>query len=321
MESAIRTVFGPGAFRMILAIMVFISHVSLWYIGTPSVTVFLMLSGYWVTSIYMNQRYNGVGAYFIGRLFRLWPLVILAASVAWLIQMAVKGSTLGSFWSTVFFLGLASRKNDIVATVWSLDIELQFYAALPLVMAGLAAAGGRWRLALSIGAVVGLGLGILLGRAGVVTALLFAPAFAIGIWLERSQWTPSRRMVIISLVAFVLALAAYAKLMPPDTRKLMTVDVSHFNLGTLLVALTAVPFVAWNVHVKSGRLDRWLGDLSYPFYLLHFPVIYGATKLMGHSLLMKTVALVSTIALSVAVNLLIDRPLERWRRNLLAVRP
>ena len=306
---------------MILAMMVFVSHMSLWHIGTPAVTVFLMLSGYWVSRIYIERKYDGVGAYLMGRVMRLWPMVIVAAIVAFAIQMAVRGAPIGNFWSTVFFLGLASRRNDIVGTVWSLDIELQFYAALPFVLAGLAMAGARWKPALVIGALLGLGAGILLGKLGAVTALLFAPAFAAGIWLEKTQWVPSRRLALLSLGAFAVALVTYAKLMPRDVRELMAMDISHFNLGTLLVAITVVPFVAWNVHVKSDKRDRWLGDLSYPFYLLHFPIIYGMTQLMGHSLLMKGTALAATIIVTVLVNLLIDQPLERWRRSRLSARP
>lgn len=305
---------------MILAMMVFVSHMSRWQVGTPAVTVFLMLSGYWVSRIYLERRNDGVLSYLIGRVLRLWPMVAVAAIIAFAIQMAVRGAPTGSFWSTIFFLGLASRHNDIVGTVWSLDIELQFYIVLPLVMAALALAGARWKPALVIGSLLGMGLGILLGRMGVETALLFAPAFATGIWLERSRWVPSRRLALMSLAAFTIALFIYARLIPLDTRDLMALDITHFNLGTLMVASTVVPFVAWNVHVKSDRRDRWLGDLSYPFYLLHFPIIYGLTLVMGHSLLMKFLALVATILMTILVNLLIDQPMERWRRNLISAR-
>lgn len=320
MDSALRTLLGPGAFRMILAMMVFISHVSVWPIGAPAVTVFLMLSGYWVSHIYLDRKYDGVGAYLMGRVLRLWPMVIVAAIVALAIQIAASGETIGNFWSTLFFLGLASRQDDTVGTVWSLDIELQFYIVLPLVLAGLAMAGPRWKATLLVGTLVSLGLGILLGRHGAVTALLFAPAFAAGIWLMRSQWVPSQKLAMLSLAAFVIALATYARLLSPGTRKLMALDISYFNVGTLLIAITVIPFVAWNVHVRSDKRDRWLGDLSYPFYLLHYPIIYGLVQLMGHSLQMKALALAVTILLTVLVNKLIDQPLERWRRSLLSAR-
>jgi peptidoglycan/LPS O-acetylase OafA/YrhL len=320
MSSAPRLALGPGAVRLILALMVFVSHVSVWKIGTAAVVLFLMLSGYWVSRIYLQGKYDGVGQYLAGRVLRLWPLVIVAALMAWGIQMAVRGYPMGNLASTIFFLGIASRGDDVVGTVWSLDIELQFYLLLPLVMAGLAAAGRRWRLALALGAILALLAGIWLGRAGWLTALIFAPAFATGIWMERSQWAPRRGPAMLSLGAFLVVLGLYARLAPPDVETLMALGIDHFSLATLLVAVLAVPFIAWNVHQPSGPGDRWLGDLSYPFYLLHFPLIWGLTQLMGDTGLMKIVALAVSLTLTVAVNLWIDRPIEAWRRRRLQAR-
>ena len=320
MVSAPRLALGPGAVRLILALMVFVSHVSAWNIGTAAVVLFLMLSGYWVSRIYLQGSYDGVGQYLAGRVMRLWPLVIVAALTAWAIQMAVRGYPMGSLVSTILFPGIASRGDDEVGTVWSLDIELQFYILLPLVMAGLAAAGRRWQLALAAGAVAAFFAGIWLGRMGWLTALIFAPAFAAGIWMERSQWTPGRGPAMLSLAAFLAALAVYARLTPPDLEAAMALGVEHFSLATLLVAVLAIPFVAWNVHQPSGPRDRWLGDLSYPFYLLHFPLIWALTQFLGDTPLMKILALAVSLALTVAVNLWIDRPIEAWRRRRLQSR-
>jgi peptidoglycan/LPS O-acetylase OafA/YrhL len=301
--------------------MVFLSHVSVWAVGTAAVVLFLMLSGYWVTHIYTADRYSGVGTYLLGRLLRLWPVLIVCTLLAAAIQWGVRGDLIGSFWSTILFLGLASRGDDMVGTVWSLDIEMQFYLLLPLVVAGLAAAGARWRPVLAVGAVLAVAAGVLLGRAGLVTALLFAPVFAVGIWLQMSQWRPGPVLAWGSLLLFLVALLAYVRLAPADMQEVAALDIRHFSVATLLVSLLAVPFVAWNVHLRSGAFDRWLGDLSYPFYLLHFPVIYGVTQLMGTTLATKALALALSLVGTVLVNVAVDRPFEAWRRRMLVGRP
>ncbi len=309
---------GPGLFRLFLAGLVFLSHVSVWKVGTAAVMVFLMLSGYWVSRIYTAGRYAGVGPYLLGRLLRLWPIVIIGTLVAAGIQLALRGELIGSFWSTLFFLGLASRGDDVIGTTWSLDIELQFYLLLPLVIAGLTAAGPRWRVLLAVGTVLATAAGILLGRAGLITALAFAPAFAAGIWLQASQWQPSRAVGLVSLASFLVGLAAYVAGAPEPVQDALALDVKHFSVGTLLVSSLAIPFVAWHVHLRTGAFDRWLGDLSYPFYLLHFPVIWGLTEIMGDTSAMKALALALSVGLTVLVNLAVDRPVEAWRRRLMA---
>jgi peptidoglycan/LPS O-acetylase OafA/YrhL len=309
---------GPGAFRLFLAGLVFLSHVSSWKVGTAAVVVFLMLSGYWVSQIYLAGRYAGVGPYLLGRLLRLWPIVIACTSIAAAIQLWLGGRLLGDFWSTIFFLGLATRSNDVIGTTWSLDIELQFYLLLPVILAGLLGAGARWQSTLLAGTIFATIAGILLGKGGLITALAFAPAFAVGIWLQLSQWQPSRRLALFSLAVFLISLMVYVKAVPVSVQYAVKLDVRHFSAGTLLVSLLAVPFVAWNVHMRSSRFDRWLGDLSFPFYLLHFPVIWGLGHLMGDTLVMKVAALVCAIALTILLNRIVDRPFEAWRRRILA---
>jgi peptidoglycan/LPS O-acetylase OafA/YrhL len=311
---------GPGAFRLFLALLVFVSHTSRLKVGTTAVLVFLMLSGYWVSRIYLAGRYQGAGPFLIGRLLRLWPIVITCTLVAAGLQLAVGDRLIGSFWSTIFFLGIASRRNDVIGTTWSLDIELQFYILLPLLIAGLLLAGPRWRPWLVAGMLAATVAGVLLVKVGAVTALVFAPVFAAGIWLQLSQWQPGRAFALGSLALFLAVLGFYALRIAPRPDELAAVQVYHITLFNLAVAACAIPFVAWNVHVRTGTFDRWLGDLSYPFYLLHFPVIWATTSLWGDSLLVKGAALVISAALTILLNRYLDQPIEAWRRRTLTAR-
>jgi peptidoglycan/LPS O-acetylase OafA/YrhL len=69
------------------------------------------------------------------------------------------------------------------------------------------------------------------------------------------------------------------------------------------------------------RLDSWLGELSYPIYLVHLSVLscgqIVATAVSGpieNRNLLALVAAVVTVLISIAYVHWIDAPFERWRQ-------
>jgi peptidoglycan/LPS O-acetylase OafA/YrhL len=73
----------------------------------------------------------------------------------------------------------------------------------------------------------------------------------------------------------------------------------------------ALPFV---FHAfKDVAIDRWLGDLSYPIYLTHL-VVVGLVLTFEPPLPM-WVAFGATLAMSTALLILIDQPVDRWRQR------
>jgi len=81
---------------------------------------------------------------------------------------------------------------------------------------------------------------------------------------------------------------------------LMTVATMIF--GTSL----KLPFAALR------RAMNYLGDISYPLYLLHYPVIYIANGIFG--LRSQMVIIVLSIGTSVACHRYIEQPVTRWAR-------
>ena len=69
-----RQISGPGHFRVLLAALVVVSHMSSVEIGRPAVFVFFMLSGYWVLRMY-EQKYRPaapVWVFYLSRIMRVW---------------------------------------------------------------------------------------------------------------------------------------------------------------------------------------------------------------------------------------------------------
>jgi peptidoglycan/LPS O-acetylase OafA/YrhL len=123
---------GPGMLRFILAAMVVVSHLTSLNIGRPAVLLFFMLSGYWVSRLLAGWQAS-VPAFYASRTLRVWPLYAVVTVLAWLLHAHAEAVRPESLWSALTLLGLAARAGDVIGVSWSLDIELQFYLAIPLI--------------------------------------------------------------------------------------------------------------------------------------------------------------------------------------------
>ena len=278
---------GPGMLRFILAAMVVVSHLTSLNIVRPAVLLFFMLSGYWVSRLLAGWQAS-VPAFYISRTLRVWPLYAVVTVLAWLLHAHAEAVRPESLWSALTLLGLAARAGDVIGVSWSLDIELQFYLAIPLITL---AAQRLQPLALLALAVAAFGLGIALFAAHVPTLLFYLPAFTAA-------------MTMVPALSGLLFKAQFT-------------DSLAQNLGQMAWILLLAPFVAWNINQPSDRFDRWLGDLSYPLYLVHLPVVRMLAEVMpvtgaGG----KLVAVVAVLVVSIAMFMGVDRPLEARRQRL-----
>ena len=85
---------------------------------------------------------------------------------------------------------------------------------------------------------------------------------------------------------------------------------------TYAVVTVTVPWI-FNAF-KDNRWDRWIGDLSYPVYLSQLIVI--GLVLTFNPPFPIWMAIGGTFAISIAIMLLIERPVDRWRQKRLAAR-
>jgi peptidoglycan/LPS O-acetylase OafA/YrhL len=201
-----------------------------------------------------------------------------------------------------------------VPQAWSLSLELVFYLVAPFLV--------RWRSALLV-TVVAASLGL---RAWIYW----------GLGWDHDPWTYRFLPTEIALfVAGCLAFRAYRHLSNGSSLpawSLWTVTPAVWGLliaydflpgGTvkpwlgLCVLLAALPFV---FHAsRESRLDRFVGELSYPIYVVHVLVwiVMSANAFSGWS----TVALrtvVVTMVTSLLLVLLVSNPIERFRHSRLA---
>lgn len=287
--------------------------------------VFFMLSGYWVSRLYSKKSGTSSLSYFSDRLLRIWPLLAVTAISIYVLVILTRAHGSGNLFSTLMLFGLATRKDDVIGVAWSLDIELQFYAGLPVVLYFISRFPEKFK---KTGVVVGLAgataVGTVLAHSGVTTVLAFLPMFAAGAFIWFGKPKISKKWALRSLYLFILiGIILY---LIPETRTLIMNGqnkwfltrgkvVWRYDLAYQCFCMVIVPFVAWNVGNTSSRLDRELGNFSYPLYLVHFPVIRMVQLLPMGIMEHKATAAFLSICTALAIYVIIDRPLERLRHK------
>ena len=295
----------PGAFRLFLASAVIIGHISRIDIGRLAVLLFFYLSGYWTSRIWAEKfQSRALGHFYAARYLRIAPLFLLVTlGAAWLRHAPLH---LVNF----TLLGLASTDSDPTGVSWSLDIELQFYLALPLVAAALSK---RWRaLAWALIGLLAVAGWYLETRFHIHTVAKYLPVFALGVMTYVARWTPSERAANLSLAAFV-AMTALTAMTPFMFKVAKPFDE---DIWCFIWLLPLLPYAMRSLTVRSSRLDRHLGNLSFPIYLAHYPVIAIANEMFGVSMAVKMASVAAAIAVAFVLYWLVDRPIDRLRLRL-----
>lgn len=295
------------ALRGIAALMVVFSHIAaisynpvlgekaseatllerfFWSFGAPAVDLFIVLSGYVVAKAWMRYTSDQVGIWrFVqARLIRLLPVyffsLALAIACAIFVRWAAPGTislsaTLDLFRSPISISTIITNIVPVAmnqgaailnAPWWTLHIELwgvlltpwlvragQTNPASPAVIIGLLIIVLELLVAplisgnQSFNALIGIGLGVALAS--------IEPA-------HLARITPYRSVIFISGIALAIANVVFVS-----------------GIGTRLIgAVASLAIVAALINAPQVKsvVTRKLGEISYPLYLIHYPIIMTA---------------------------------------------
>jgi peptidoglycan/LPS O-acetylase OafA/YrhL len=321
--------------RFILAAIVICGHVTFYFANVDPVTVwlgnlggkaavvgFLLVSGYSIAAS-IAKRPDG---FYRRRLWRIYPLYILAILFASGVEIASGGvahmpsgaSVTGN--GAVVALGNALLLQTFLVKpmafdgpVWSLAVEVSYYVAAPLLL--------RLDRHVLLGVLALSALAYIAPRHddwgpvyfafSRLNALIFAWAWLMGFLLHgaRQRGLP---------VLFAVAGAGFIALNPFNNPEALAPVTFLAALGCVVAAGTVSP--AWQVPRWGRRVLLYLGDLSYPLYLIHFPALIVAVRL---GITSPGIAMLFATALSAAALYVVDVRLKqgvaaaiaRWRSH------
>jgi peptidoglycan/LPS O-acetylase OafA/YrhL len=325
-----------GVLRCLLALSVLLVHdVDGWFKlidGAAAVQCFFLISGFYMALV-LNERYAELGSFYFNRALRLlptyWAVLLLTLVAAMLagrptfIDTVLQGDLTWDarvlvLVSSVFLVGsdvmLFVRPTELglvftadfwneppylfpyhpIPPAWSLPVEMAFYALAPFLMRS------RWRLL--AGVLLGLGMRVIVYKAygshdpwryrffPAEIAVFCAGGLAYHYYRAMQTNAVARRLGVACMAILIAAMLAHPYLPAPARY----VPLTALMLGSL-------PFVF--VLTRENTADRWLGELSYPVYLLHFPVLQYVSGTLP--------VIACTFAGAVAVHLTVQVAAER----------
>ena len=323
--------------------------------GYVGVDVFFVISGFLITGWLLGRALDSArvpfGDFYAARARRILPaaalalVVICAASVLYLNVVRAISTLHDALWAAVFAANIhfADVGTDYFARgdppspiqhFWTLSVEEQFYLGWPLLLAAalVVVSLGRRR-GVSRGALAGVvALGVAASLAWSIhltasnpTAAYFSTAarawelgtgalIAIGLpWIVRVPGALRAALTWVGLAGIIVATVAYGPSTPfPGSAALLPVVAAG-----LVVAGGAAPRPSAGAALILGRQPLPLvGDLSYAFYLWHWPPLAIAAQYAGHplSMLQNLLLLAGAFALSYATYRVYENPLRHARR-------
>jgi peptidoglycan/LPS O-acetylase OafA/YrhL len=277
---------------------------------STAVWLFFIISGFYMQMILAGKYDGDIRNFYINRALRLYPGYFIALAFAVLVgglgvfstsfslipNLTLFGSDL------VFFFGLHGRL--LIGPAWSLGTELLFYLLAPFL------------------AVRSIGLIVLLTTASLILRLwmewtnpwssyFFFPAsfcfFGAGMIAQRAMLSPAARWMFSirglgETVAIVTLALLFAREFIPGFR--------NYPWMQCAVLAGGLPFIF--MKTAAFEWDRKVGNISYPAYLLHEPMM---TALAPIGLVTGSIVTLLTVIVAAIVNFTVESPIDGWRQR------
>lgn len=321
--------------RALAAILVVLFHANFVAGGFIGVDIFYVISGYLITGLILKEIETTGGLdlpnFYARRIKRLLPSSIFVLIVTALFGMLVLPSTTRDAFGRDLFAAATYLSNYLFAWwqndyqnldaipspfihYWSLAVEEQFYLIWPLFIVLLSRYGKKVVLY------------------GVLTLTAFSLIFAIyltkasPIWAFYSLPTRAWELGFGALILFIPQSFWSNRFSPWLGMLGISIAALRFNENTAFPGYDAVLPVAATVimiasisrwprvlnDLSNNRLSQWLGRISYPLYLWHWPVLVLPISALGRQLSVgeRVLCILITITFAHLTSQYIEQPIR-----------
>jgi len=321
--------------RALAALLVTIFHAKLVPGGFIGVDIFYVISGYLITGLILREIENtgrlNLRLFYQRRIKRLLPTSVFVlfstAIVGFFVLPAITRDALGrdlfaaaTYVSNYLFAWWENDYQNLDATpspfihYWSLAVEEQFYVIWPILILILSRFGKR---------------AVLYGVAAITTASLILS-------IQQTQTSPIWAFYSLPTRAWELGIGALLLFIPTGlwrSRFLPWIGVVGLIVATLKFdentafpgANALLPVISTAILIGSISLwprlfndlsnnpvSQWLGAISYPLYLWHWPALVLPSSAIGRPLHLteRIMCILATILLAHLTSKYIEQPLR-----------
>jgi peptidoglycan/LPS O-acetylase OafA/YrhL len=321
--------------RAVAAILVTVFHARLVPGGFIGVDIFYVISGYLITGLILREIEKtgtlDLRSFYQRRIKRLLPtsvfVLFVTAIFAWILFPPITRDALGrdlfaaaAYISNYLFAWWQNDYQNLNATpspfihYWSLAVEEQFYLIWPLFILFLA----RYEKKVIF--------------AGIAITTLLSLLFSIYL----TQVAPIWAFYSLPTRAWELGFGALLLFLPETKKKIRIlpwlgffgIAISSFNFNentafpgkNALVPVLATVFLMASIKywpplfndLANSRLSQWLGAISYPLYLWHWPALVLPSSAMGRPLRFyeRFLCILLTIVLAHYTSKYVEEPLR-----------
>lgn len=341
-----------GILRFLLALSVIASHASgigiplpdgkpypawtMYLLGGPqSVSLFFIISGFYMAMVLNTKYQNNTLRFYGNRFLRLWPTYIVVFLLAcffnpvastvlqltsecslavksyiWLSNIFILGTD--SFWLLsldnchLHYLPAFINQNSngysllINQPAFSISMEMLFYLMAPFILKSLK----RVWIYFAIG-VIYYYYFILTNNINLIYQYHLFPSsfiyFALGAlawhYSKQNDFKLTDKKVIFIFIGCLCLMFAY----------------TLFSMILILGFAIMIPRLF--ELTKYSKLDRLIGELSYPLYIVHYPVLLYLWGARTEQHLLGVYCFTITLVISILIHLLVERPVDKWRQK------